>query len=91
MKSISIIFAIIAFITGIRASWLWYKSSKVKFEPMGLQFGQLQPLNINESQLHWIIAILQTLEKSGDLNRKATIWSAASIAASALGTFISIF
>jgi hypothetical protein len=90
-KWISLGFAIIAFVAGLRAALLWYRASKVEIVPMWVDDGRMEPLDMGLSNLEWIVAILKSQNKAGDLNRVAAIWTAISIGFRSIATLVGAF
>lgn len=82
--------AIMAFAAGLRAAQLWYRASKVQFMPLWEKNGQIEPVDPHLSQAQWIVALLQTADKSGELNRSAALWTAWSVALSAATTLLGV-
>lgn len=79
MKVASIILAILAFIAGIRAAYLWYRASRVQIMPMCANDGHIEPVDPHQTQAEWIVALIETAAKSGDFNRRAAQWTAAAV------------
>jgi hypothetical protein len=79
MKTASIILAIVAFAAGLRAAHLWYCASRVLVIPMWENGGRIEPVDPSQSQTGWIVAMLETAQKSGTLNRRAALWTAATV------------
>ena len=88
MKVASITLALIASATGIWSSWLWYRASRVQIMPMWQTEGRIEPLDPTSAQAEWIVALLQTATKSGHLNRKAAVWTAATVLLSTIATLV---
>lgn len=90
MKFVLLALAVFAFLAGLRSAWLWYRASRVQIIPMWEQNGRIEPVDVRASQQEWIIALLQTAQKSGDLNRRAALWTAATALLSAISALVSI-
>ena len=88
LKLASITIAIVAFIAGIRAAELWYKASRIQIVPMWVNDGRIEPVNPGQAQAEWIVAIIETANKSGDLNKRAARWTAAAVALSTVSTLL---
>ena len=73
MKLASVLLAIIAFLAGLRAAYLWYRASRVQIIPMWIQDGRIEPVAPGQAQAEWIVALLETATKSGDLNRLSAL------------------
>jgi hypothetical protein len=85
-KIASVGFALIAFATGFRSAWLWYRASRVQVAPIWITEGLIEPLDPTMAQAQWIVALLESATKSGDLNRKAAVWTAATVVLATLST-----
>lgn len=88
MKEASIILAIIAFIAGLRAAYLWYCASKVHVVPFWSDGQSFEPVDPVMAQGHWNVATQQTIAESGKFNQRAAMWTAVSIGISAGSTLI---
>ena len=88
MKLAAIGLALAAFVAGLRSAWLWYRASRVQIIPMWEKDGRIEPVDPTMAHAEWIVALLETATKSGDLNRKAAAWTAATIALATLSTLI---
>ena len=84
----SIALALVASATGIRSAWLWHRASRVQVMPMWETDGRIEPLDPTNAQAEWIVALLQTATKAGDLNRKAAVWTAATILLSTIASLV---
>jgi len=74
MKTVSLVFAFAALVTGLVAAWYWYLSSIVPVEPAW----RVEPGDAEASQAGWIAAALKAMASAADLNKKAARWTAAS-------------
>lgn len=88
MKVASIALAVLAFITGLRAAYLWYRASRVHVMPMWDNNGRIEPVDPVRSAAEWNIATQQTISKSGELNQRGAIWTAAAVALSTASTLL---
>lgn len=88
MKQASIVLAIIAFIAGLRAAYLWYRASKVHVMPFWSDGQSIEPVDPVTAAAHWNIATQKTIAKSGTLNQRGAVWTAISIAFSAASTLV---
>lgn len=82
--------AIASFVAGMRAAVLWYRASRVNVPPMWEHDGRIEPVDPTRASQHLIIALSQTAQQSSNLNRRAAIWTAWSVAASAASVLISV-
>lgn len=76
MSCLVSVLAIAGAICGARSAFLWYKASRVQIVPMWAEQGQLEPVDPMQAQSEWIVALIQTATKSGNLNRRAAVWTA---------------
>ncbi|MES2056274.1 MAG: hypothetical protein V4564_10070 [Pseudomonadota bacterium] len=88
-KSLALGLAVVAFLAGLRAAYLWYRASRVQIVPMWGVDGRVEPVDPHLAQAEWIVALLETASKSGDLNRRAAIWTAVAVALSTASTLAS--
>jgi hypothetical protein len=86
LKRASIVLAVAAFLTGLRSALLWYRASRVQIMPMWIKDGRVEPLDPTSAHAEWIVTLLETATKSGDLNRKAAIWTATTVFLATLST-----
>jgi hypothetical protein len=91
MRFLGIVLALAAAVTGFRAAWHWYNSSRVYIDP-GWSGpagpGPSEPVDPELQQSGWAVAILEAFEKASALNRKAALWTAWAVG---LGALASIF
>jgi len=57
---------------------------------MWVNNGRIEPVNPGQTHAEWIVAIIQTANKSGDLNRRAALWTAAAVALSTVSTLLGV-
>jgi hypothetical protein len=81
----------VALAVGLRAAHIWYRASRVQIVPMWTRNGRIEPVDPMQAQAEWLVALLETATKSGDLNRRASLWTAAAVALSATSTLTSLF
>ncbi|MEA2913929.1 MAG: hypothetical protein QOJ15_6010 [Bradyrhizobium sp.] len=92
MKCTSIVFAVIALVSGLLAAWFWLKSSKVKIGPLGPKWrlpGTGVPtepyLPDQKAQEMFVKNMMDSQEivnaalDSARLNKVASLWTAASV------------
>src|SRR5260370_1006166 len=91
MKAISIALAITTLVTGLKAAWHWYQSSRVIIDPgwtpPGLP-GPSEPVMPEQQQTGWTVATITAFEEAASLNRTASLWTAASVGLSAASAVI---
>jgi hypothetical protein len=67
---------------GIVAAWHWYRSSKVSIDP-GWGYpgrpGPPQPGDPEMQQMAWTAATIDAFSQAAELNRKASLWTAAAV------------
>lgn len=78
MMLLSVALPIATLTSGIIAAWLWWKASRVTVIPLWAKHGGIEPVGGSDSQ--WVSGILEVLEESSRLNKKAAIWTAVSVA-----------
>lgn len=92
MKSASVILAFMALVTGLRAAWIWYKSSQIvidtEWTPAGL--GRTpEPVDPELHQLDINAATDKAFSAVGRFNKSASLWTAASVALAAISSVCS--
>jgi len=97
MKLITLLFALIAVGTGVKAAWLWYKASVISPDP-GWQnplaptpAAPIEPLDRTQAQGQWISVMLESAERSAALNSLASRWTAASVLFSGFSALFGYF
>ena len=81
MACVTIILALLAMVTGIRAALLWRDSAESVPRPYIL------PDDETTKNALWIEQFRESLEKTAKLNRRAAYWTASSVILSAFATF----
>ena len=87
MKLTALICAMLSAGSGGWASYVWYLASKVNFVPYEEINGKIREV-IQRDLNSWFGAVKLTLKKSGDLNKRAAIWTAISVALSGISALI---
>lgn len=87
---VSTAFSIFSVLAASRSALLWYRASKVNIVPHWLAEGGLEPLDPQNANTEWIIALIGTGRKSGEINRKAALWTAIAAVLSAISTIFGI-
>ncbi|MGA4012676.1 hypothetical protein [Ralstonia pseudosolanacearum] len=68
---------------------MWYLSSKVEIIPIWAKHGRIKPPGAwSASNTGWIIGVLEATGKAAKLNKRAALWTAASIVLGLLGSWI---
>jgi hypothetical protein len=87
MRCAALILAALSFVTGLLAAWYWYKSSILPVErridrgPKGGMPGVVRA---------WLGGIIASAETSAALNKKASIWTAATVILGTLANFLGL-
>ena len=90
VKTLSMVVALAAFVTGVVAAWYWYRSARIDPKtgwnpPVGDATTDPDALLANLNALFvWTFAIKDALKESSELNRSAAIWTAVSVLFSAV-------
>lgn len=71
VRLISIGLTIFAFVAGRYATRLWLMASKIGPEPKWA----VEPAEEMLSQMGWIAALIEASMKSGELNKRAALWT----------------
>ena len=90
MNYAQLFFSIGSVVCGLKSAHLWYKASQVTSAPMSARFGNPAPAEPVAAQADWIGGLLQSAKESGDLNRRAAIWTAASVGFTAIATVVGV-
>jgi hypothetical protein len=83
--SLQIVFALSAFATGLRAAWLWEKSTKNRI-PSIWDHVEDESLNVT-----WLKSVRDAFRTASYLNGRAAQWTAWSVFCSAASTLLSAF
>jgi hypothetical protein len=83
LKNLSLLFAILAVVTGLVAAWYWYKSTTAEIDPAIVKLDDGRDAFRLST---WIESITGTVKTASDFNRKAAIWTAVSVLSGALAT-----
>ena len=84
MKVIGLVLAFITLITGLVAAYFWSSASMVPIVPTW----KIEPGESDASMQGWQAGTMMAFSKSGELNKLAARWTAASVACGAISTFI---
>jgi hypothetical protein len=99
----SVAFAGIAFVTGLTAAWRWFQASGVKIGSLGPDWalpgtgGHIEPvdeaakaLDLAVTQINDGQAILAAFTEASRLNKTAALWTAGSVAATAVSAMLAV-
>lgn len=87
IKNLSIVFEIFAFISGMVASFFWYKSTKIQIDPgPGVSSGDSY-LN----HMSWTVGTMKAFSETSRLNKTASLWTALTVFLSAVSAFLQFF
>jgi hypothetical protein len=78
MRCVSIVFAVFALVTGLKAAYHWYAASEVTIDP-GWTPADPEPTDEELKQLAWNVAIIRAATESANLNKVAARWTAAAV------------
>jgi hypothetical protein len=86
MKFAAIGLSAVSLTLGLIAAWYWYQASKIPFEP---KYSELDD-DVSELDFHWTLmkAIMLATRKTSDLNRRAALWTAASVVLGGIASLI---
>lgn len=91
MKYLGAVLAALAFGTGLMAAWRWYQSSKVQIDPGWWQPGSgrpIEPVGESAKAMDWSVATLKAFNEASALNKKAAVWTAASVLFAAAASLV---
>jgi hypothetical protein len=81
MKYLPPLFALVAFVTGVLAAWYWYMSTEENIVPVWEKGDKGQDVM---RFVKWVTSVNDTSIAVAKLNRKAALWTAASVLATGL-------
>jgi hypothetical protein len=85
------VLAMFTALTGFYAAHLWLRSSKIPILPTWFLTGGIEPAGgDSQSNSGWIAGIIEANETVARLNRRAALWTAASVAIGAFTTIIGV-
>ena len=90
MKAIEIVFALLAFVSGMLAAWFWLRASRVRTDPGWGENGLVEPGIHSVAHDTWIVAIMQSVAESGRLNAIAARWTALTAILTALAALMTL-
>lgn len=86
MKAIGLAFSLLSTASGFISAYYWYCASKVNISPAWeLEIRGDREKNI----MGWVTGNMIAFTKSGVLNKRASIWTAVTIALAAISNFLS--
>jgi hypothetical protein len=87
MKITGLILAVLSAVAGVWAAREWYLASRVDFVPHTYVDGKLIELPSSDTA-EWLKSLRLTLKEPGQLNKRAALWTAASVALSGLAAAV---
>lgn len=105
MKCLTLALVVIAMAVGLKAAWEWYKASAVEidfgypgpglpptYRRLGQDFPRMPESGDPEMQrMNEIAATWEATQQSSAINRRAALWTAASVILGAITTVIGVF
>jgi len=88
MKIVAIVLAILGFVAGLRAAYLWYRASRVHVMPFWSDGQNIEPVDPVSAAASWNLATQQTIQKSGELNQNGAKWTAVAVFLSTASTLV---
>jgi hypothetical protein len=85
MRCVSIVFAVFALITGLKAAHHWYAASEVTIDP-GWTSANPEPVDEALKQLDWNVAIITAATESAKRNKVAARWTAVAVILGAISS-----
>ena len=95
LKIVSFIFSVAGFAFGLLAAYFWWKASEYSVSsPWKLELPRDVPSKSENDVVHnnmmgWVTGVMCAFKKSGDLNRRAAIWTAVTVGVTALASLLS--
>jgi hypothetical protein len=85
MRMAAILLALAALLTGLRAAWRWFQSSKVTIDPGWTgEHGSMEPVLPELQQSGWTSGTMKAFTEAAAPNKSASLWTAASVGLSAI-------
>jgi hypothetical protein len=91
MKAVVVVdlLAVVTALVGFYAAKLWLQSSRVQIVPTWAKYGGIEQTDSeSQSNVDWIVGILEASDEAAKLNRRAARWTAVSVAFGALTTIV---
>jgi hypothetical protein len=95
LKIFSFIFSVTGFVFGLCAAYFWWKASEYSVSPAWkLELPSDVPSKSANDVVHnnimgWVTGVMSAFKKSGELNRRAAVWTAVTIGVTALASLLS--
>lgn len=80
MHTGSLIIAVLACVTGLRAAYLWWQASRIPVNPAWI----VEPGETTDSLQGWVAAMLEASFRSSKKNARAAVWTGVSAGLSGL-------
>jgi hypothetical protein len=96
LKIVTFILSAAGFLCGLRAAYLWWKASEYSVSPAWkLELPRDVPSKSENDVVHnnimgWVTGVMSAFKKSGDLNRRAAIWTAITAGVTAFASLLSV-
>jgi hypothetical protein len=74
-------FAALSVVSGLVAAWYWYQSTKPTVPPVLDDGGVMRAMK-------WFEGVKNASDQAAEANRKAALWSAATVLLGAISTFL---
>ncbi|SEE86403.1 hypothetical protein SAMN05444161_7515 [Rhizobiales bacterium GAS191] len=91
MKTLDSALEVLAAISGFIAAWYWYQASRVNPSPWSEDNPAPATMNPIVGSMMWTGATADAIKKSGELNSKASIWTALAVGLGAIATLVGIW
>ncbi len=90
-KAIAIGLSLGGFITGIRAAYLWWQSTRVPVDPLNGDPNAIESGDSDFANLQWRAAQFRADQQIGRLNARAAGWTALAVVLGTLSSVVGLF
>jgi hypothetical protein len=99
LKTVSFILSAAGFVLGLLSAYFWLKAGEVSVSPAWelelprdvIARSPSKSVNdvVHNNIMGWVTGVMRAFKKSGELNRRAAIWTAVTVAVTSFASFLS--